>query len=306
MSGGAIAVVLVTGLSGAGKNSILRALEDLGFETIDNPPLAALEDLVTRSERNVAIGVDARSRGFAAAAVLVSLQRLRQNPGLRPCLVFATAEDDPLLRRYSETRRRHPLAEDGTVAAGIAIERQLTEPLRRAADLLIDTSALPLPRLRRLIEQQFGLGAPGLGITLISFAYPAGLPREADMVFDARFLRNPHYIAVLRPLTGKNPDVAKYIMQDPDFSAYYSKVYDMAEFLLPRFVQEGKKYATLCVGCTGGRHRSVFMVERLAAALTAGGWRVTVTHRDLGEADDAAAATAQVAEDEVGSRSFNK
>ena len=306
MSGGAIAVVLVTGLSGAGKNSILRALEDLGFETIDNPPLASLEDLVTRSERNVAIGVDARSRGFAAEAVLASLQRLRQNPTLRPCLVFATAEDDLLLRRYSETRRRHPLAQDGTVAAGIAIERQLTEPLRQAADLLVDTSALPLPRLRRLIEQHFGLGAPGLHVALVSFAYPAGLPREADMVFDARFLRNPHYIGVLRPLTGKNPDVAKYIMQDPDFPAYYSKVQDMAEFLLPRFVQEGKKYATVCVGCTGGRHRSVFMIERLAAALTAGGWRVTVTHRDLGEAQDAAAGTAQVAEDEVGSRSFNK
>ncbi len=305
MSGGALAVVLVTGLSGAGKNSILRALEDLGFETIDNPPLASLEDLVARSERNVAIGVDARSRGFAAAAVLASLRRLRQNPALRPCLVFAAAEDDLLLRRYSETRRRHPLAQDGTVADGIAIERQLTQPLREAADLLVDTSSLPLPKLRRLIEQHFGSGAPGLGVALVSFAYPAGLPREADMVFDARFLRNPHYINTLRPLTGKNPEVAKYIMQDPDFSAYTSKLHDMVEFLLPRFVQEGKKYATLCIGCTGGRHRSVFIVEGLATALTAGGWRVTVTHRDLGESENAAG-TGRITEDEVGSSSFTK
>ena len=301
MSGGAIAVVLVTGLSGAGKNSILRALEDLGFETIDNPPLATLDELAARSERNVAIGVDARSRGFAAQAVLASLDRLRQNPGLRPCLVFATAEDDLLLRRYSETRRRHPFAKNGTVADGIAIERQLTEPLRQAADLLVDTSALPLPGLRRLIERQFGAGGPGLGVSLFSFAYPAGLPREADMVFDARFLRNPHYIAALRPLTGRQPEVANYIMQDPDFSAYYSKVHDIVEFLLPRFVQEGKKYATICIGCTGGRHRSVFMIERLATALTEAGWRATVTHRDLGEAQAAAAGPGRTASNEVGS-----
>ncbi len=298
---GSVAVVLVTGLSGPGKNSILRALEDLGFETIDNPPLATLDELAARSERNVAIGVDARSRGFAAAAVLASLERLRQNPGLRPCLVFATAEDDLLLRRYSETRRRHPFAKSGTVADGIAIERQLTEPLRQAADLLVDTSALPLPGLRRLIERHFGAGGPGLGVSLVSFAYPTGLPREADMVFDARFLRNPHYIAALRPLTGRQPEVANYIMQDPDFSAYYSKVHDIVEFLLPRFVQEGKKYATLCVGCTGGRHRSVFMIERLATALTEAGWRATVTHRDLGEAQAAAAGLGRTASNEVGS-----
>ncbi len=149
MSAAPIDVVLVTGLSGAGKNSILRALEDLGFETMDNPPLATLEDLATRSERNVAIGVDARSRGFAAEAVLAALDRLRLNPALRPALVFATAEDYSLLRRYSESRRRHPLAQDGQVGDGIAIERSLTEPLRRAADLLVDTSALPLAGLRR-------------------------------------------------------------------------------------------------------------------------------------------------------------
>lgn len=284
-----IDVVLITGLSGAGKNSILRALEDLGFETIDNPPLATLEDLAARSERNVAIGVDARSRGFAAAAVLAALASLRENPALRPALVFATAEDDLLLRRYSETRRRHPLAADGNVADGIGIERTLTEPLRRAADLLVDTSALPLPELRRLIERHFGAGAPGLGVSLVSFAYPAGLPREADVVFDARFLRNPYYDERLRPLTGKDAEIGKFIMQDPDFETYYAKLRDLVEFLLPRFVQEGKKYATIAVGCTGGRHRSVFMIEKLATALRGGGWRVGITHREIGARDFEAA-----------------
>jgi UPF0042 nucleotide-binding protein len=275
-----IAVVLVTGLSGAGKSSILRTLEDLGFETMDNPPLAALEDLVARSERNLAVGVDARSRGFAAAAVLATVARLKANPALRPALVFAAADDEALLRRYSETRRRHPLAQDGTVADGIAIERCLTEQLAEAADLLIDTSALPMPALRQLIERQFGAGAPGLGLTLMSFAYPAGLPREADLVFDARFLRNPYYDDALRPLTGLDAAVGMFIEQDPDFAAYYAQVSGLVDFLMPRFVQEGKKYATIAVGCTGGQHRSVYMIEKLAAHLSATGWRVGITHRE--------------------------
>ena len=274
-------MIVVTGLSGAGKNSILRALEDIGYETMDNPPLATLEELAARSVRDVAIGVDARSRGFSAAAVLASLARMRLNPALRPALVFATAETEILLGRYSETRRRHPLAQDGSVADGVALERELTAELCRAADLVVDTTALPLAALRRLIERSFGAGAPGLAVSLLSFAYPAGLPREADLVFDARFLRNPHYDPILRPLTGQNAEIATYIRQDPDFAAYYSRIYGFAEFLLPRFVQEGKKYATLAIGCTGGRHRSVFLIETLAEDLAAAGWRVSVTHREL-------------------------
>jgi UPF0042 nucleotide-binding protein len=283
-----ISVVLVTGLSGAGKSSILRALEDLGFETMDNPPLAALEDLVIRAERNVAIGVDARSRGFAAAAVLETLGRLRANPALRPALVFANAEDDILLRRYSETRRRHPLAQDGTVADGIAVERCLTEPLKQVADLLVDTSALPMSALRGLVERQFGAGAPGLGVSLVSFAYPAGLPREADLVFDARFLTNPYYETSLRHLTGLHPEVGTFIEQDADFAAFYAQLRGMVDFLLPRFVQEGKKYATIAIGCTGGQHRSVYMIEKLAAHLRESGWRVGVTHREAAKFETAA------------------
>jgi UPF0042 nucleotide-binding protein len=280
MNGPVFSIVLVTGLSGAGKNSILRALEDLGFETMDNPPLATLEDLAARAERNLAIGVDARSRGFAAGAVLETLERLQADPNLAPSLVFATAGDEALLRRYSETRRRHPLAQSGAVAEGIALERDLTEPLARAADLLIDTTTLPLPRLRAIIEQNFGAGAPGMAISLVSFAYPEGLPRESDLVFDARFLRNPYYDPMLRPLCGLDPQIGSFIEQDPDFSAYYSKIQAMVEFLLPRFVQEGKKYATISIGCTGGQHRSVYMIEKLSAYLGRTGWRVSVTHRE--------------------------
>jgi UPF0042 nucleotide-binding protein len=279
-SGQKQAVVLVTGLSGAGKSSILRTLEDLGFETMDNPPLAVLEDLVTRGDRNLAIGVDARSRGFGAAAILCTLERLRANPALRPALVFATAEDDILLRRYSETRRRHPLAQDGKVADGIALERRLTEPLAASADLLVDTSALPMSALRQMVEKQFGAGAPGLGVSLVSFAFPAGLPRDADLVFDARFLRNPYYDERLRPLTGLDAEIGTFIEQDADFVAFYAHLHGFVDFLLPRFVQEGKKYATIAIGCTGGQHRSVYLVEKLAAHLNGAGWRVGVTHRE--------------------------
>ena len=216
--------MLVTGLSGAGKISILRMLEDLGFETMDNPPLDTLEDLALQAKGNLAVGVDARSRGFAADTVLRKLQLLRENPCLAPTLVFAAASDEVLLRRYSETRRRHPLAQTGTVADGIRLERELTLPLAHGADVLIDTSQLPLPRLRAIIEQNFGADAPGLAVALISFAYPAGLPREADLVFDARFLRNPYYDPSLRPLCGRDPEVGRFIEDDPDFSTYFSKI----------------------------------------------------------------------------------
>jgi UPF0042 nucleotide-binding protein len=275
-----LSLVLVTGLSGAGKNSILRALEDLGFETMDNPPLGSLEDLIKCAERNLAIGVDARSRGFDAEQVLRTLERLRHNEALRPELVYATADDDALFSRYTETRRRHPLAQTGKVADGIALERQLTERLRQAADLVVDTSALPPQTLRRIVEQRYGAGAPGMAISLVSFGYPFGLPREADMVFDARFLRNPHYVEHLQPLTGLDKDVGLFIETDPDYGPYFAHITGMVDFLLPRFVQEGKKYATIAIGCTGGQHRSVYLIERLAAHIGRSGWRVGINHRE--------------------------
>ena len=292
-------VVLVTGLSGAGRSSILRVLEDLGYEAVDNPPLTLIEELACRTDRPVAIGIDARSRGFDAAATFAALDRLRQMDALRPELVFAFAEEAALLRRYTETRRRHPLAPDAPVTDGIARETKLTLALREAADLVIDTSDTTLPALRRLVEARFAPpspGRPGMTVSLLSFGYPRGLPKEADLVFDARFLRNPHYDPHLRPCTGMDSDVAAYVEADPDFVRFFEQIVAMLRLLLPRFVQEGKKYVTIAVGCTGGRHRSVHIVEKLAAHLRslpcpgqAGldmpSWQVTVAHRELQKAD---------------------
>ena len=272
-------VVLVTGLSGAGKASILRGLEDLGFETVDNPPwpvLAAL--LAAPSARPLAAGVDARTSGFDPAAGPALIADLRAQ-GLAIDLVFATADDEALLRRYSETRRRHPLAPSGRVADGIARERALLAPLLPYAVWLVDTTALSTPELRRMIEARYG--APGLSITVQSFAFPRGLPREADIVIDLRFLRNPHYDPALRPLTGRDAAVAAHIMQDPDFEPFWQRMTALLDPLLPRYLAEGKKYLTVALGCTGGKHRSVFAAERLAAHWLAQGWRVEVAHREL-------------------------
>ena len=299
-------VVVVTGLSGAGKASALHALEDVGYDAVDNPPIGLLESLATRADRDIAIGIDARTRGFDAELVLDTLTILRRNPALLPELVFAYADEATLMRRFTETRRRHPLAPRDRVTIGIEIEQEITARLREAADLVIDTSDLQLARLRQMIEARFG---PPSGesdarmvVSLISFSYAKGLPKEADLVFDARFLRNPHYDPILRPRTGLDPDVGAYIRADADYAAYLSAITGMVDLLLPRFVNEGKKYATIGVGCTGGRHRSVYLVEQLAAHLSsrltandAGGrlaadraageagldWRQTVTHREL-------------------------
>lgn len=287
-------VVLVTGLSGAGKASILRTLEDLGFETVDNPPLPILEELVTDGATPIAIGVDARSRGFEAAEVLNALQKLRARRDISATLVFATAEEAVLLRRFSETRRRHPLAPGGPlgsrVSEGIAREAALLCTLAEAADLLVDTSDLPLPELRRMIERRFRpAGTASLDVAVVSFGYPRGLPREADLVLDLRFLRNPHYDPELRPQTGKDPAVAAFVESDPDFAPFWARMTGLLDLLLPRYVAEGKKYLTIALGCTGGRHRSVLVAERLAAHLMARGWRVDVIHRELAPAPAAQA-----------------
>ena len=279
-------IVLVTGLSGAGKASILKVLEDLGFETVDNPPLQVLEGLVggpaERATPPLAAGIDTRTRDFDPLQTLETLALLRQRPDLAVALVYATAEEGVLLRRYTETRRRHPLAPEGRVADGIAQERALLAPLRDAADLVVDTSDLPLPDLRRLIERRFRPeGAPGLSILVQSFAFPRGLPREADLVFDLRFLRNPHYDPLLRPLTGRDPAVAAHVEADPDWPGFWERLTGFLDPLLPRYVAEGKKYLTVALGCTGGRHRSVLAAERLTNHLRGLGWHADVTHREL-------------------------
>jgi UPF0042 nucleotide-binding protein len=324
-------VVIVTGLSGGGKASILRALEDIGYEAVDNPPVTMLEEMIAEGDktggdraggaqmaadnpagdwapgdtaaagRKLAVGIDARTRGFDAVALLDAVARLRADPGLRLQLVYAWADESTLLRRFTETRRRHPLAPQGVVADGIAAEAALTEPLREAADLVVDTSGLPIANLRRMIERHFGVDAfqARIAVSLVSFAYPRGLPREADLVFDARFLRNPHYDPILCAKTGLDPAVGAYVEADLDFQTFFSRIAELVELILPRFVQEGKKYATITIGCTGGRHRSVHLIEKLANHLTSraaaqkasgGGetpWRVFVTHRELVREGDA-------------------
>ncbi len=282
-------VVMVTGLSGAGKSTIMHMLEDLGHDAVDNPPLELIEEMVARTSTPLAIGVDARTRGFSAQTVLGTLERLRLTPGRRVDLVFADATEDSLLRRYSETRRRHPLAPERRVADGIAAEQALLEDLRAAANLLIDTTDMPIPALRALIERHFSQDdSTRLTVSLVSFSYRSGLPKNADLVFDARFLKNPHYDQTLKHLTGKDPGVAAFIKSDPNFDEFYNRLKDILLFLLPRFVQEGKKYLTIAIGCTGGKHRSVCIVENLACDLVVSGWHIDVLHRELGRSRDAA------------------
>ena len=264
-------VLLVSGLSGAGKSSILRILEDLGHEAVDNPPLATVGEIIRRSEGPLAVGIDVRSSGFDASALLLVLAELRRDPMLHVELLFAVAEEAVLLRRYTATRRRHPLARGAGVSDGIAAETVLTAPLRADADLVVDTSELPPPELRRLVEARYAGNAAehdlSLTVSLISFAFPAGLPRDADMVLDARFLRNPFYDPILSSLTGLDMAVVQHIEADPDYVTFLDKTHDLLRLVLPRFVTEGKKYATIAIGCSGGRHRSVAVIEALAGRL---------------------------------------
>ncbi|WP_426954677.1 RNase adapter RapZ [Muricoccus radiodurans] len=279
--------ILVTGLSGAGKSTVLRTLEDLGHETVDNPPLSVLGDLLSEAgDAPLAIGVDARTRGFDAELLRAGMEALHAR-GAQVELVFVTADPEVLARRFSETRRRHPLAPGGalgaSVADGIAREEALMAPLRGEADWLLDTSALALPALRQMIERRYGAGgAAGLSVAVQSFAYPRGLPREADLVFDLRFLRNPHYDPALRPLTGRDAPVAAFIASDPAWEPFWGRMTALLDPLWTAYAAGGKKYLTVALGCTGGKHRSVLAAERLATHLTRNGWPVDLTHRELG------------------------
>jgi RNase adaptor protein for sRNA GlmZ degradation len=274
-------VVVVTGLSGAGRSTALKMLEDLGYEAIDNPPLDLLNSIASE-DGPLALGIDIRTRNFAAEPILGHLDRLGAEPGLAVTLLFLDCDDEVLERRFTETRRRHPLAQDRRVADGIAAERRLIAPLRARADLMLDTSNLNPTELRRVLGGHLGLDrAPGLAIFVTSFAYRAGLPREADLVFDVRFLANPHYQADLREFDGRDPRVAAYVEGDPAYSAFFDRLTGMLGPLLPRYEREGKSYLTVAIGCTGGRHRSVVVAERLAAWLSGLDRRVNLSHREL-------------------------
>jgi RNase adapter protein RapZ len=275
-------IVLVTGLSGSGLSTALAVLEDLGYDTIDNLPLFLIDPLLANPDwqgHPVAIGIDSRTRDFSASALGDLCARLAQDGRCR--LLFVEASDDVLLRRFTETRRRHPLANDRPVADGIARDRALLEPLRSAADVVIDTSDLTNHETKRLVAGHFTLATTaGLRVSVVSFSYGRGLPREADLVFDVRFLRNPHYEAELQPLDGRDARVADYVRDDPGFAGFVAHLQALLEPLLPAYRHEGKAYLTIAFGCTGGRHRSVFLAELFGAWIRDLGLDVTIAHRD--------------------------
>jgi RNase adapter protein RapZ len=277
-------LVMVTGLSGAGRSSALKALEDLGYDTADNLPLSLLPALLGSKPvaRPLALGMSALDRETGAEAALAALDRLDEATKRRLTLVFLDCADDKLSQRYTETRHRHPAAGDRPVSDGIALERRLLWPLRARADLAIDTTALSPGDLKRLLHGHFAIdSAPGIAIFVTSFSYRHGLPRDADLVLDVRFLRNPHYVAALAPLTGQDRQVAAFIDADPEFSSFFNGLCGWLGPLLPRYEGEGKSYFTIAVGCTGGRHRSVYVAQRLGEKLAGLGFRVAVDHRDL-------------------------
>jgi UPF0042 nucleotide-binding protein len=280
-------LVIVTGMSGAGRTSCLKFLEDQGFEAIDNLPIPLIERFVRLEEgleRDLAIGLDSRTRAFDPRRLSDLVARLASaNPSVAVSLVFFDCDDEALQQRFTETRRRHPLAADRPVQDGIAAERALLAPLKAASSIVIDTTQLALPELKRLLVGHFGTTQKGLGLTIscVSFAYRRGLPREADLVFDVRFLQNPHYVPALKPLTGLNPLVQAHVEADPGFAGFEAGLLALLLPLLPRYQAEGKSYLTLAIGCTGGQHRSVFIAERLARALREAGYEVSTTHREL-------------------------
>ena len=276
--------VVVTGMAGAGRSTCLKALEDRGFEAVDNLPLDLLGRLLRAAgplSRDLAIGIDSRTRDFAPRALSALLREVAE-AGTAATLLYLECDDEILQRRFTETRRRHPMAVDRPVGDGIARERSLLAPLKAEADVVIDTSLLSVSDFRRLVAERF-TAAPGVGlaITLVSFAYRQGLPREADMVVDARFLNNPHYVDDLRPLTGLDAGVQAHVRADPDFAGFLDGLEAMLLPLLPRYHAEGKSYFTIGVGCTGGRHRSVFVAEELAVRLDRAGWPARPLHREL-------------------------
>lgn len=284
-------ILLVSGLSGAGRTTALKTLEDMGWEVVDNLPLVLLDRLLDTplpeghdegTDRPLALGIDARTRGFDADAIARRIKALRSRHGHDVETLFLDCSDAELERRFAETRRRHPLASDRPATHGIARERELTEPLRRWATQVIDTSSLTSNGLQQEIRNRFsreGLSDPVL--TIMSFGYSRGVPLSADLMFDMRFLRNPHWEEALRPKTGLDPDVAAYIMADPAYEEAIRQIEQLLTLLLPRYAEGGKSYITVAFGCTGGRHRSVHVTERVARYLQDAGFSPTVSHRNM-------------------------
>jgi UPF0042 nucleotide-binding protein len=280
-------LLLVTGLAGAGKSTTLAVLEDLGWETIDNFPVRMLKRLVTMPDEArgpLAIGFDSRTRGFVPADIIALMKDLAARPDIALTFLFLDCAGGELERRFNETRRRHPMADGRPVQEGIAAERELLEPLRRWAEVMIDTTAMSSNDLQTRIRELFDPASEeaGVTITLSSFGFARGMPPLADLVFDMRFLDNPHWVPELREQTGQDAAVGAHIERDPAFAEAFERMRDLLLMLLPRYARQGKPYVHIAFGCTGGRHRSVFTTERMAQALRTAGFSPTVRHRNLG------------------------
>lgn len=280
-------LVIVTGISGAGKASALKTFEDLGYYAVDNLPIDLVPGFayLVRQSREIsraAIVVDVRE-GKSLKRFPAILKQLRKDLDVR--VLFLDAADAVLLRRFSETRRPHPLGNKGAVLPSLQAERKSLDAVRNVADILLDTSKFNVHELRSHVQSQFGRESKEKGrallVSCVSFGFKSGVPQDADMVFDVRFLPNPHFIEEFRPLTGKNPRVAAYIRQFPQTKEFLDKTTDLLLFLLPHYVREGKSYLTLAFGCTGGQHRSVMMAEEIGKRLAKAGYRAKVSHRDM-------------------------
>ena len=286
-------LLIITGLSGAGKSTAMKALEDLGYDAVDNLPLGMcwqLADDWVRAQRplpmqthGLAIGVDSRTREFSPDGLAELMQRLRARGDLSVELLFLDCDDELLFRRFTETRRRHPMAPAGQrLRDGVALERAAMAGLRAQAEKIIDTTEISIHDLRGLLAGHYALSSTELAISVVSFSYRRGLPREADLVMDVRFLKNPHYVDALRPYSGRHSEVGAFISSDPQFAPALESFGQLVHGLMQGYTKEGKSYLTIAVGCTGGRHRSVFFGEQLAEYLRVCGHGVEVRHRDMG------------------------
>lgn len=285
-------IVIITGPAGAGRSTAIHALEDFGFEAIDNLPMSLLPRLFSGPpiERPLVVGIDPRNRDFDVDGLIAALGDVEAVTGRVPVLAYLDCAMPTLMKRYSETRRRHPLSPQSSPRVGIAREIALLAPLRERADVLVDTSDLTPHDLRAAMGRHFDPGgrSGALAVTLQSFSYKRGVPQGIDMVIDVRFLRNPHWEPALRALDGRDPEVQDFVFADPRYAEFERRLGDLLRFLLPAYREEGKSYFSLGLGCTGGRHRSVALVETLAIALAEGGWQVSIRHRELDRTAEAA------------------